>query len=292
MVDGMWTIPTRSLSQFYPKRSNSVLPKSLSLLNVAILPGLMLSGCVVPGTNPPPSATSKAVKPVSPPPSIAVSPTPAPVKPVVPSSADVTRANTYRQQALQYRDQGRHPQAIAALQKSIQLDPRNLSSYVILGWTQHLAGQPPAAIQTLRQALQRNPNHVPALNALGIVYLTSGQLQAAVTTHTQALKLKPDNEIAYYNLSLAYHRLQQYALSVSNALAATRLEPDNPHPWVALAIAYWDQGKKAEAQRAYQQALSLDAGYGDRGFLAHLKDAGFSVDQIKVVERILSSGFN
>jgi tetratricopeptide (TPR) repeat protein len=206
-----------------------------------------------------------------------------------PSAAEVAKANQYRQQGLNYRQAGNYAQAIVALKQSVKLDPGNLSSSVILGWTEHLAGQPQLAAQTLQAVLAKDPKYVPALNALGIVYLVDGQLDQAVQTHQQAAKLKPDNEIAYYNLSLAYQRLKQHDLAVDNAERATKLEAENPHPWIALAIAHWSKGEKTVAQKSYRQAITVGSHYGDRANLSELRQAGFSPEQIQTAEQILQT---
>jgi tetratricopeptide (TPR) repeat protein len=189
---------------------------------------------------------------------------------------------------LEYQAQGRYKEAIATLQKAVSLDPENLTGYVILGWTEHLAEQDVAATQALKQALAMDSQHVPALNALGIVYLVRGDLQAAIETHILAAQLKPQNEIAYYNLSLAYHRLKQYDQAIENATIATQLEPENSHPWVALAIAQRGKGNLAAAQAAFQEAITIDAQYTDVGELSDLKQAGFSPEQIQVTQQLLA----
>jgi Flp pilus assembly protein TadD len=209
--------------------------------------------------------------------------------PPPPSAEDRAIASTLRARGLELRNQGQFEGAIATLQESVTLDPTSLSGYVILGWTQHLATQRDDAKTTLLMALKTDPDHVPALNALGIVYLVDGELDKAVETHTQALTLKPDNEIAAYNLSLAYQRLQQYTAAIDHALLATELEAYNPHPWVALAIAHHSNNNPDEALRAYRQALSLDGRYGDRPYLDHLEQAGFSAEQIQLTSTILDS---
>lgn len=173
------------------------------------------------------------------------------------------------------------------LQKAVALEPDNISGRVLLGWTQHRAGQASDAANTLLQAFYLNPFDVPTLNALGIVYLVGGQLDAAVTTHSWAALLKPDNEIAYYNLSLAFERLKQYDWAVATAREAAKLEPNNPHPPVAEAIAHWGNRDRAGAQTAYQQALALDSRYNDAAFLDYLNEAGFSPDQIETSKRVL-----
>ena len=200
-----------------------------------------------------------------------------------------TSASEYRALGLSYRGSERYSEAIAALKKSVELEPQNLSGRVMLGWTQHLAGQEDAAVSSLVQVLYRDPVSVPALNALGIVYLVSGELTPAVVVHTWAAVLEPKNEIAYYNLSLAFHRLRLYGLAIASAKKSAVLEPANPHPIVALAIAHWDNGERKSAIHAYRQALNLDSRYSDRAFLVYLQKAGFSSAQIRTTALILSA---
>lgn len=199
-----------------------------------------------------------------------------------------TTASEYRALGLSYRAREQYSEAIAALKKSVELDPQNSSGRVMLGWTQHLAGEEDAAVESLLQALYRAPS-VPALNALGIVYLVTGELTSAVVIHTWAATLEPSNEIAYYNLSLAFHRLQLYGLALASAKQAATLEPSNPHPLVAAAIAHWDLRDRSAAQIAYRQALNLDSRYRESTFLLHLRAAGFSSAQIRTTEQVLSA---
>ncbi|NEQ44105.1 MAG: tetratricopeptide repeat protein [Leptolyngbya sp. SIOISBB] len=199
---------------------------------------------------------------------------------------DARGAAAYRQQGLVARQQADFETAIAALKTAVALDPGHVPSYVLLGWTQHLAGDRDAAIVALNQGLTRDPEHIPALNALGIAYLVKGDLEAAIATHTQAKNLNSENEIAYYNLSLAYQRLPDIAAAIEHANRATELEPYNPHPWVALALAHWSNQDLDATQAAYQQALQLDGRYYDADHLEHLLRAGFSTEQIEQVDEI------
>ncbi len=196
-------------------------------------------------------------------------------------------AGEYRQLGLGYRQQGRYEDAIAAFQKSVALEPHNVSAQVLLGWTQHLAKQPLAAAQTLQTALSLNPFNVETSNALGIVHLVGGDLAAAVLTHSWATLLKPDNEISYYNLSLAWQRLGQYDFAIATAQVAAQLEPSNPHPLLALAMAQWGNGDRTVAHQSYRQALSLNPGLTDATFLQEdLIQAAFSLEQVRTVRAI------
>jgi len=206
-----------------------------------------------------------------------------------PVKVDTKGAAKLRQSGLRSRRQGRYAEAIGFLEKAVDLDPDNLSGQVLLGWTFHLAGRESAAQKSLQRALERDPDYIQALNALGIVYLVKGDLSSSVATHQRAIKLEPDNEVAHYNLTLAYHRLGQYDLAISQGKRATALEPGNPHPWVALALVYWDQGEIPKAQQTYAQAVQLDSRYRRSEFLADLKLAGFSLEQVQTVRQILKS---
>lgn len=206
-----------------------------------------------------------------------------------PTVAGAQSAADLRQQGLSLREQERYPDAIAVLQKAVALDPQNLAGRVLLGWTQHKAGQQTAAANTLQAALTLNPFEVPTLNALGIVYLVDGKLNHAIATHAWAALLQPKNEIAYYNLSLAFERIQQYNWAIAAAQEAAKLEPDNPHPPVAAAIAYWGNGDKSQAQVLFRQAIAIDPRYNDASFLSYLNEAGFSQDQIILSQTVLAS---
>ena len=205
---------------------------------------------------------------------------------ISPSVSAVTKAGDYRQIGLSYRQQGRYSEAIAAMQKSVELEPENIMGRVNLGWTLHLAGKEQNAAKSLWEVISRKPLFVPAYNALGIVYLVDGNLAATVLIHTWAVVLKPDDEVAYYNLSLALHRLKIYNLAIVTANRAAILEPNNPHPLVAGAIAYWDGGDKKTAKRIYAKAINLDSRYSDRTFLSNLKQAAFSSSQIQTVDNV------
>lgn len=200
-----------------------------------------------------------------------------------------TSSGEYRLLGLQYRQQGRYNEAIAAMEKSVELEPENISGRVNLGWTLHLAGKQTKAAQSLWKAVYYKPTHVLAYNALGIVYLVDENLPAAVLIHSVAAFLKPDNEIAFYNLSLALHQLEIYPLAITTANRAAKLEPQNPHPLVAAAISHWDSENKTLAQQTYRQAINLDARYTQINFLNHLKKAAFTQEQINTTTQILSS---
>jgi tetratricopeptide (TPR) repeat protein len=207
-------------------------------------------------------------------------------------SAGAQTAAEYRQRGIQYRAQAQFPQAIESFQTAVDREPKNLAGRIGLGWTLHLANRRPEAINTLQSAILYNPFNIETFNALGIAYLVNGDLVQAVAAHTWATMLNPNNEIPFYNLSLSYERLALYDWAIESAKRAAELEPNNPHPWVALAMAYQGQGDRTSAKQIYQQAISVDARYGDRAFLNFLNEAGFSPEQITKAQALLDLSTN
>ncbi|RUT05188.1 hypothetical protein DSM106972_040090 [Dulcicalothrix desertica PCC 7102] len=201
-------------------------------------------------------------------------------------AAATTTASEYRQLGLLYRQQGRQQEAIAAMKKSVELEPENITGKINLGWTLHLSGQEQQAAKYLWQAIYQQPLQYSAYNALGIVYLVDGNLPAAIATHTWAAILKPKNEIAFYNLSLSLHRLKIFNIAIATANYAASLEPNNPHPLIASAIAHWDSGKHNLAKKTYQKAIYLDNRYKNSSFLINLKQAAFTQEQINTAKII------
>lgn len=222
-------------------------------------------------------------------PAIAANPQKTLASPVKVRPEDRRAADEYRQLGLTYRKQERLDEAIAALQKAVMLDPKNLDGRIILGWTEHLAKKDKAAAASLWEAIYISPTSLQAFNAIGIVYLVRGDLPQAVVLHSWAAMLKTDNEIAHYNLSLAYQRLKQYDLAIAYAQKAIELEPNNPHPFVAHAIAQWTSGDQSKAKKIFREAIGVDARYRNADFLNFLNEAGFSNEQIQTAKLVLAS---
>ncbi len=206
-----------------------------------------------------------------------------------PQAAVPETAEEYRLQGLDYRSQGRYEEAIASLEQSVARAPDHQGGRVILGWTQHLAGESETAAQTLTEAFYADPFDVSTLNALGIVQLVEGHLGKAIASHLWAAHLNPDNEVAHFNLSLAAQRLDLQDWAVETAARAAQLEPYNPHPLIAEAVALWSQGDRLLAQQRYQDALALSPRYGTADLDFYLEQAAFSPEQIAIAYAIVDS---
>ena len=78
---------------------------------------------------------------------------------------------------------GRKDEAIAAMKRTIEVDPLTTLWSADLGWQYESMGRIPEAMAAVRNALELNPNHGQALATLGHLYIDQGMYQEAIAIH-------------------------------------------------------------------------------------------------------------
>ena len=127
-----------------------------------------------------------------------------------------TPAKAAYRQAFKLFTQARYQDALACYNKSIQLDPSYVQSYVdraglyisLQQWERSLADSDTAI--SLMPA-----NAAPYCNR-GIVNLKLGKCKAAVDDFTSAIRLNPDLNLSYANRGIAYLRLGQFDEAIAD----------------------------------------------------------------------------
>jgi tetratricopeptide (TPR) repeat protein len=148
------------------------------------------------------------------------------------------------------------------LQKIVQGDPTSYVAWFDLGFTENALGKPEDSIAAYRKSVAAKPDVFESNLNLGIQLAKSGQpdseqyLRAATqltpTSHVaegQARawislghvleKSKPDDAVAAYN-------------------QAAKLDPKDPEPHLSAGLLLENEGKFADAEGEYKQALALD----------------------------------
>ena len=141
------------------------------------------------------------------------------------------------------------------------------------------------AINAFQQVLQLNPQNPEAYCELGAAYRLKENTDDALQAYLYALELPaslPTHGVAHLCLARIYHSQGRFADAENHGQHATHLLPKNAEPFFRLADTYVQRGKLALAERAYRQALALDAnlapvyqGLGKIAFLQNrLEEAG------------------
>lgn len=218
-------------------------------------------------------------------------------------------------------DEGRVDAAISNYRTGIRNAPEDIGLRVALADSLRQQGQLDAAIDEAKTALKVNANSVEVYNTMGLAYFDKGEFLLArfvfqkaldsisgadknayllcnlgwtlyregsvfAATHRlkEAVELDPDLVPANVYLARIYLDDHNYEDTVVLLERAAVASPDNHGVQMNLGIAYRGMGRFEDANRAYEQALVLDASnpdpYFNIGILRgdYLKDYAGAID--------------
>ncbi len=136
-----------------------------------------------------------------------------------------------------YLIQRQHEKAIAAGQKSIELDPNNAEAYALLAQTTWYSGRSDEAITLMQQAMRLSP-YPPAyfLAFLGWAYQGAGRYQEAVPVFEKLFERAQKGEfyLLFANLMLAciYGEMGEYRKAREHGAEVLKIYPDISLEWI------------------------------------------------------------
>ncbi len=176
-----------------------------------------------------------------------------------------------------YRKTGRLEEAIAVLQKHVEIQPDSLALRTRLGLLQIYAQEEEAGLATLHQTLQIDPDQVLAHRALAQYFGRHEQPEKALFHNAEVLRIAggaPENFLELANQYLDLEKPHKARLLLEKA----RFDhPDSPAIAARLAIATLRDGDTAAAARLFRQAEALARDSKDPGAKAYL-DADFQLE--------------
>lgn len=123
------------------------------------------------------------------------------------------------------------PQAMAAAQRALELDPHSAEAHAALGRAQFLFDWDFAAAgESLARAIELNPDFMPAHQAMAWVRSAQGRHREAIAEAHRALQLDPINTARYNELAWVLSLDGQYEEASRQADRALRV---NPRSWEA-----------------------------------------------------------
>jgi len=156
------------------------------------------------------------------------------------------------------REQG-SIEAVPALRRALELDPRFALAYSNLAVTYYNLNQNVLAAEHIRQAFEladrqtvRDHLHITTL----YYDLGTGDVQKAIASYKQWVQLYPRDDIARGNLSSEYFLIGDYEQAANFAQQALRLEPGSTAWYENLATAYIALLRLEEAHDVLNQAFS------------------------------------
>src|SRR2546422_5312917 len=186
---------------------------------------------------------------------------------------------------------GQYQAAVADFQKALETEPTSDATYRGLGLAYERMGKLADAEQTYRRAIELRPHYWASYNWLGTFYFHQARYTDAAEMFKQVVALVPDSSRGYYNLGGSFNLQGRYEEAIAvlqrsiairptagaytnlgNAYFFSRRYEEAAHaferavqlgekdPWLWWNLGdgyYWIAGKRAEAARAYRQAIVL-----------------------------------
>jgi tetratricopeptide (TPR) repeat protein len=184
------------------------------------------------------------------------------------------------ERGLQFYQEGRYREAVAAFDEAVQESPGSAAAYTNRGVARIRLGDAGAAIEDFTRALALTPDDPEVLFNRGNAHIITGAFAAAVADLTRAVELRPDFPRALFNRGIARERAGDLAGARRDWARAIELERD---PRVRAAMerragglarrAAARSGERLDARALADRGLDRELA-GDRaGALADLKAA-------------------
>ena len=153
--------------------------------------------------------------------------------------------------------QGKSQEAVVALEKAVQVDPKHWKSHNNLALASIDVGELEIAEAHYRESLALKEQ--PAIyNDLGFVLERQGLLEEAAAAYEKSIKLDPGSASAHYNLGAMLARSGKFAEAERHLRAAIKADPTQAAAHRALAQVLEKLGRTDEARRETGMAQTLD----------------------------------
>lgn len=172
----------------------------------ALIIALSLAACDFGSTNPAPASPSSTL--VIPNPSqapgqqVIFTPLPLPTRASAPTAAPTTAAD-FLKRARNYIKVGNYEQAIADLNRVLELTPNDPAAYMDRGVAYFRSGDFATAMNDFNKAILLNPSSAEAYYNRGAAYFEGHDLRSAIVDFDTAISLKPDYDQAYFSRGYA-----------------------------------------------------------------------------------------
>lgn len=154
-------------------------------------------------------------------------------------------------------------EALAALEKALTLDPKSVSTHLLLALYWQRRGDSIRALVFAKAAAELEPDN-PAVQAeLGRNLAKAGDLTAALTAYRQAVELAP-RDPSYWRLLASFtleydHQVREAGLPA--ARQAVLLAPEDPASLLSLGQVFFQLADLVNAKRFLQRAIEIDPNY-------------------------------
>jgi TolB-like protein/Flp pilus assembly protein TadD len=152
-------------------------------------------------------------------------------------------------------------QAAELAKKALELGDTIPLVHLVMAYVQRQRRQPADAIASLERALELDPNYADGYGMLSSVLSFAGRPDEALATIEKAKRLNPAGDYAYFQAdAFAYFVLGRYEDAISALTQSLERNPTSVLSRVFLAASYTKIGRRADAEWEVAELLTLDPG--------------------------------
>jgi tetratricopeptide (TPR) repeat protein len=159
--------------------------------------------------------------------------------------------------AFALHQQGNLAEAERLYRQVAAAEPKNFWAWYLLGTALSHQRRGPEALAAADKALALNPNMVEALCLRGILAQTAGRPDQAVLAFSRAAAIKPEQPDILYNRGVALTDLGRTEEALASFDKTIKLKPDHVDAWNNRGARLQDLGRLDEALESYARALAV-----------------------------------
>jgi tetratricopeptide (TPR) repeat protein len=179
------------------------------------------------------------------------------------------RAAAYGNRGMAYDTGNDQDRAMADLNESIRLDPKDANAYNGRGNAYRNRSDDDHALADYNEAIRLNPKYAEPRNNRGNVYKDRGDNDRAIAEYNEAIRLNPKFVIAYNGRGSAYLNKGDTDHALADYNEAIRLDPKYAQPYSNRGVIYKNKGDLDRAIADFNEAIRLNPkfsmAYGNRG---------------------------
>jgi tetratricopeptide (TPR) repeat protein len=165
------------------------------------------------------------------------------------------------------------PEASAAYQEAIYLDPGNWRYYLNLGLSLKKLNKPDEALAAFKRAVELNPESPSANKEIGEALARAGNLSEAKPYYEKAVSFSPDDADAHYNLGICLSSTAEPEAALAEFRRAIELKPDSADAYYQIGTLLIGQNKVPEAIASLEKFLELAPDHEKAGVARQLLQA-------------------
>jgi tetratricopeptide (TPR) repeat protein len=155
----------------------------------------------------------------------------------------------------------KYDEAIAAFQKTIEIDPKDARAYYNMGFSYGKQEKYDEAIAAFQKAIEIDPKDAMTYYNMGISFGKQEKYDEAIAAFQKAIKIDPKDAMAYYNIGISFGKQEKYDKAIAAFQKAIEIDPKYAATYYNLGNALGRQEKYDEAIAAFQKAIEIDPKY-------------------------------